>query len=73
MSVWAQVKYRSGSEDFSDGIEVNTQSATFIIRYQATLTTKYRVLFDGNTYDIEAITDPRRKELMELECTLIEV
>lgn len=72
MSVWAQVKYRSGSEDFTDNIEVKSQGVSFIIRYQSAVTTKYRVSFNGETYEIDAISEPKRKELLELQCRLTE-
>lgn len=72
MSVWAQVKYRSGSEDFTDNIEVKSQGVSFIIRYQSAINTKYRVSFNGDTYEIDAISEPKRKELQELQCRLTE-
>jgi len=67
-SPWAQVKYSTGSEGFVDNIEVEGQTLTFIIRYRPGITTKMRVLFDGGTYDIESIEQPKRREMLELRC-----
>lgn len=65
---WAQIKYSPGNESYADNIEVQTQTVRFIIRYRSGITTKMRVLFDGVTYDIDGIMEPKRREMLELNC-----
>lgn len=65
---WAQVQYSSGSESYVDNIEVEGQTLRFIIRYRPGITTKMRVVFDEVNYDIESIEEPKRKEMLQLNC-----
>lgn len=66
--VWAQVDYKSGSEDFQSDQLVAVKMASIGIRYRTDLTTENRVLVGSEIYDILTIIEVGRKRYLRLTC-----
>lgn len=66
VTVRAELVQRSADEYLTGYGEAETSSAVFRIRYLAGVTTADRVIFDGNTYDIDEITELGRTRALEL-------
>jgi SPP1 family predicted phage head-tail adaptor len=61
-TVWAQYKDRTGQEAFEGDQYHAIRTGTFVIRWRTDLTdTKYRIQFDGHTWDILSIQELGRK------------
>ncbi len=61
-NVPAQVSYDNGSEYFAAG-QMNARiDAVFKIRYRSDLTTKMRISYGGETYDIKFLNEIGRRE-----------
>lgn len=64
--VWAQVKPVRGSEYFA-AQQMNARVDTvFKIRYRSDLTTKMRISYGGELYDIQSIIELGRNDGLEL-------
>lgn len=64
--VWAQVKPIRGQEYFA-AQQVNARvDTTFRIRYRSDITTKMRISYGGEYYDIQSIIELGRREGLEL-------
>ncbi len=64
--VWAQVKPVRGSEYFA-AQQMNARvDAVFRVRYRTDLTTKMRISYNSETYDIQGIIEIGRREGLEL-------
>lgn len=69
--VWAQVDPTVGREYFSARQIIDEALFKMTIRYIDGVTTKMRVLFDGDYYDIRDVGDPGSKHAyLELMCRL---
>ena len=67
-TVWAWVRYGSGSERIMANRETAVADCIFVIRFRSTVTEKTRILYGSDYYDIIHIahsTDGRRR-YMEL-------
>lgn len=71
-TVAAQIRYSATREDYTNGVEYNSQTVAFLIRYRPSLSRKQRISFNGATYDIEGIKEIKRKELIEIEAVEVE-
>jgi SPP1 family predicted phage head-tail adaptor len=68
-TVWAQVRQASGRELWRRQQMQATAAWTISLRYRAELTTKHRVVYDGRTFEVRAVTDPdERRRFLELAC-----
>lgn len=67
----AWVKYKSGGESVYATKDTETADLIFVIRYRASLTTKSRIIYDGNTYDIKHIAEAGRRKYMEVTAKLV--
>lgn len=67
-TVWAWVKYASGSERILANRETAVADCIFVIRYRSTVTEKTRISYDSVLYDIIhiATSTDGRKRYMEL-------
>ena len=70
-TVWAGVRYASGTERIMANRETAVASCIFVIRYRAAVTEKTRILWGTDYYDIEHIAESLdgRKRYMELTAT----
>lgn len=66
---WANVQPISAIETYGDEKKQQETKYRIIMRYLSTLTNKNRLLFEGDIFVIETITDPtRHKRMIELIC-----
>lgn len=66
--VYAQVDYKSGSENFQSDQLVAVKTASISIRYRTDLTTENRVIVDNEIFDILTIIEVGRKRFLRLTC-----
>ena len=68
-TVWANVQALGGREDqrYAETVGLSTHKVT--IRYVTSLTTSYRVVYNGRTLEIGQINELDRRLYMELICT----
>lgn len=68
-TVWAQVRQATGREAWYRQ-QTNASGAwTIGIRYRADVTTKHRVVYDGRTFEVRAVTDEdQRRRYLLLAC-----
>lgn len=71
-STYAQIEFKTGSEDFLNGVEVDTQGVVFVIRYRPNISVKDRIVLDGVSYDIIQIKEIKRREIQEIQCNSID-
>ena len=71
-TVWAGKVSEEGSERFEGEQRHATRRVVWRIRHRTDVTEAMRILFDGDHYDITAITEIGRKEGLQIE-TLLEV
>jgi SPP1 family predicted phage head-tail adaptor len=67
-TVWASKKTQSGREALQAEQVVASNTVVFAIRYKA-ITTKDRVIFEGQTYDITSLNELGRREGLEIITT----
>lgn len=72
-TVWARVEYLAlrSKESEQAGQEQAQRQVQFTIR-DRTVTEKYRVVYDGRTYDIESIARSNDRQFLTLTCTQID-
>ena len=55
-TVWADVKWSSGTEAEKDDIVTQTQKVNFTLRYRSEINANdYRIKFENELYDIESV------------------
>lgn len=54
-TVWAQVKFTSGGERFEAKKVTEVNNLVFTIRYDAVITSKAHVIYNGKVYGIESV------------------
>jgi SPP1 family predicted phage head-tail adaptor len=64
--VWARVDYMQGSEKNQANEEVAIQWIEFTIRYRKPLNARYRITYEGQVYDIEAVAEIGRRQGLKL-------
>lgn len=65
-TVWANVEYKSGSEDFESDQLVSVKTATIKVRYRTDLKTDYRVVVDSEYFNIHSILEIGRKRFLKI-------
>ena len=71
-SVWANVKFNSGSESIKSGMDISVNKVSMLVRLRNDITPGMRVAFKTKTYDIEAILpDESSGDRMYLVCQLV--
>lgn len=68
-TVWAQVRPQRGTEPFQGDQENPRRPTTFRLRYRGDLTEDMRIVYAGDTYDIESIAEIGRQEGLEITAT----
>jgi len=64
-TIWAQVLKQSGREIFSGG-KLSEVDVIFRIRYMDNITTKCRIVYDSNNYDIVSVKEIGRQNGLEI-------
>ena len=62
LEVWAEVKDLGAKEREEADQRVTVNPKIFTIRYRSEVTTKHRISFDGDIYQITGMTEIGRKE-----------
>ena len=65
--VAAEARSIGGSESFRGAAVVAEAEVGFLIPWRSDLTTKMRILYDGNTYDILRIAELGRREGLTIQ------
>ncbi|MBX5023050.1 phage head closure protein [Rhizobium lentis] len=65
-TVWAEVLQPTASEFFTGYGEAETGTVIFRVRYRPAMTTKDRVTYDGQPYDLKEIKELGRRDALEL-------
>jgi SPP1 family predicted phage head-tail adaptor len=65
-TVWAEVVPLKGTEYFAAAQIVVEEQLKFRIRYRSDLTEKVRITYNGQTYDVQNITEIGRRQGLEL-------
>ncbi len=60
-TVWAKVEPMGGDEGFRADQPTARQVTRFTIRYRAGVAPAMRVLYGGETYDIDDVSEPERR------------
>lgn len=63
---WARKIDRRGTERFQAERETAEREVLFEIRYLAGVNETMRILFDGDTYDIEEVLEVRRRQFQTI-------
>jgi SPP1 family predicted phage head-tail adaptor len=71
VSLPAAVKGLRGSERFEHDQRTAEQTKVFKIRYRKALTTKHRIVYDGQSYDIVNINELGRRAGLELTAVAV--
>ncbi len=66
-SVWANIRFLSGTESIKAGADVSVVRASIRIRWRQDVTAGMRVLHAGAVYDIEAVLPGARREYVDLQ------
>lgn len=66
--VWANVEYKSGSEEFESGQVVAVKTASIGVRYRTDLTPENRAIVGYEIFNIHAIIEVGRKRFLRLSC-----
>ncbi len=64
--VWAKVEGLGGAEDFRADKREHDLRAKFTIRYRPGINSMWRIIHDGDVYQITDVTAPDRRETLEL-------
>lgn len=65
-TVWANVKQIDAGESFQDDQHTAKKTVVFTIRYRAGVAPTWRVVFDGETYDLHDVAEVGRREGLAL-------
>ncbi|MDU7586079.1 MAG: phage head closure protein [Acidovorax sp.] len=66
-SVWANIRFLSGTESIKAGADVSVVSASIRIRWRQDVTAGMRVVAGAAVYDIEAVLPGARREYVDLQ------
>lgn len=69
--VWADRKDASGYELAMGKAETAKRDTVFVLRWINGITTKYRLVNDGDTYDITGIERIDRKKWLVISCSRV--
>lgn len=69
--LWASVRYLSGLSAIKAGADVSIRKASIRIRHRTGLDAGMRVLFDGKTFDIQAVLPDGKRLFVDLVCEAV--
>lgn len=67
-TVWANVEYKSGSENFESDQLVAVKMASITVRYRTDLTAENRVIVGTEIFNIHTVLEVGRKRFLKLTC-----
>lgn len=72
-TIWAQVEYNAAAskEGEQAGQEQAMQEVLFTVRV-LTINEKYRIVFDGKTFDIQGIAKSNDRQFLTLRCVQVD-
>ena len=70
-SLWANIRFLSGTESIKAGADTSIVKASIRIRWRQDITAGMRVLHGAQTFDIEAVLYGQRREYVDLACTRV--
>lgn len=68
--VWAAVEVVSGTEGQDNQAELSRRRLKFTIRYKSGVDETYRIVYEGNDYDIISVAEIGRRRYMEIIATV---
>lgn len=70
-SVWANIRFLSGTESIKAGADVSVVRASIRIRWREDVTAGMRVVAGAQTFDVEAVLYGQRREYVDLACKAV--
>jgi len=71
-TVWADIRYLSGTETIKGGAETSTAKASIRLNYRTNLTTDMRVVYGSTVFQIKAILpDASGQNWLDLACEVV--
>jgi SPP1 family predicted phage head-tail adaptor len=72
-NAWAQIISSSGGESFGDDQVTAVSRTNFKIRYIKNVSPAMRVIYRGQAYEINDVSEPDRNEYLMLSCTALNI
>jgi len=72
-TVWAEKRHVAGGETFRGVQVVAKATLAFVIRHRTDVTTKMRVSYDGELYDIHRIDELGRRDGLIIQASAVNV
>lgn len=70
-SVWANIRFLSGTESIKAGADTSIVKASIRIRWRTDITAGMRVLHGAAVYDVEAVLPGGRREWLDLAAKMV--
>lgn len=70
-SVWANIRFLSGTESIKAGADTSIVKASIRIRWRQDVTAGMRVIAGAQTFDVEAVLYGQRREYVDLACKAV--
>lgn len=70
-SLWANIRFLSGTESIKAGADVSVVRASIRIRWREDVTAGMRVVAGAQTFDVEAVLYGQRREYVDLACKAV--
>jgi len=69
--LWANVRYLSGLSAIKAGADVSINKVSVRIRHRTGLNAGMRVMYDGQTFDIQAVLPDEKRQFVDLVCEVV--
>lgn len=69
--LWADVRFLSGISAIKASADVSISKVSIRIRHRTGLDAGMRVLFDGKTFDIQAVLPDGKRQFVDLVCEVV--
>lgn len=71
-SLWADIRFLSGTESIKAGADTSIVKASIRIRWREDITAGMRVLHGAAVYDVEAVLPGARREYVDLQAKRVQ-
>lgn len=71
-SLWANIRFLSGTESIKAGADVSVVRASIRIRWRQDVTAGMRVIAGAQTFDVEAVLYGPRREYVDLQAKRVQ-